>query len=200
MSKMRHHVAVHILHSNRGVEDSRLVHPIGLNPCGFCGGDDCETVMRIKRTGTPQITSSCKYYTNINFDDKITDQTPSTNVPIECLLCKAAKGERSCTIWKYNAMNHLLMEHIEVKNNQSKSSVLPIPPRMKMAMYISKVEEEEKKLGVELCRTLEARESLQLPGSDDIELAKIEEKEAERKRERSDTVTSKGRPGKKKRK
>ena len=68
---------------------------------------------------------------------------------------------------------------------------------MKMAMYISKV--EEVKLGVELCRTLEAHESLQLPGSDDIELAKIEEKEAERKRVRSDTVTSKGRPGKKKR-
>jgi hypothetical protein len=47
---------------------------------------------------------------------------------------------------------------------------------------------------------LEARERLQLPGSDDIELAKIEEQEAEKKRGRSDTVTSKGRPGKKKRK
>ena len=70
---------------------------------------------------------------------------------------------------------------------------------MKMAMYISKV--EEAKLGVELCRTLEARERLHLPGSDDVELAKIEEQEAEKKRGRSDTVAStKGRPGKKKRK
>lgn len=195
MSKMRHHVAVHILHSNRGIEDPSLVHPIGLNPCGFCGGNECETIMRIKRTGTSEITSSCKYYTNINFDENITDQTPSKNVPIECLLCKAANRERLCAIWKYNVMNHLLMEHIEVKNNRP--SVLPNPPRMKMAMYISKV--EEAKLGVELNRTLEARERLQLPGSDDIELAKIEEQEAEKKRRRSDTVTSKGRPGKKKR-
>ena len=67
-----------------------------------------------------------------------------------------------------------------------------------MEMYISKV--EEAKLGVELSRTLEARERLQLPGSDDVELAKIEEQEAEKKRVRSDTVTSKGRPVKKKRK
>jgi hypothetical protein len=193
VSKMRHHVAIHILHSNRGKEDPSLAHPVGLNPCGFCGGDECETIMQIKQTGTAEITSSCKYYTNINFDEKITDQTPSKNVPIECLLCKAANQKRSCTIWKYNAMNHLLMEHIEVKNNRS--SVLPIPPRMKIAMHISKT--EEAKLGVELCRTLEAREKLLLPGSDDIEVAKIEEQEAEKKRGRSDTVASKGRPGKK---
>lgn len=78
-----------------------------------------------------EITSSCKYYTNIDFNKKITDQMPSKNVPFECLLCKATSGrEHSCTIWKYNAMNHLLMEHIEVKNNQS--SVLLIPPWMKM--------------------------------------------------------------------
>lgn len=146
--------------------------------------------------GTSEITSSCKYYTNINFNEKIMDQMPSKNVPIKCLLCKAVSWhECLCMIWKYNAMNHLLMEHIEVKNNQS--SVLPIPPQMKMAMYISR--DEEVKLGVELCQTLEVCERLLLPGINDVELAKIEEQEAEKKRGRSDIIVSKGQPGKKKR-
>lgn len=51
---------------------------------------------------------------------------------------------------------------------------------MKMAIYISR--DEEAKLGVELCQMLEACERLLLLGSDDVELAKIEEQEARKKK------------------
>jgi hypothetical protein len=91
------------------------------------------------------------------------------------------------------------MEHIEVKNNRLSASNPSKNENIKVYFESWGSKAGSLGLGVELCRTLEARERLLLPGNDDIEVAKIEEQEAEKKRGRSDTVpvASKGRPGKK---
>ncbi|KAJ7691246.1 hypothetical protein B0H14DRAFT_2242564, partial [Mycena olivaceomarginata] len=43
LREMRNHVARHILLCMRGVMETNLIKPVGLNPCGFCGLDGCFT-------------------------------------------------------------------------------------------------------------------------------------------------------------
>ncbi|KAJ7932253.1 hypothetical protein B0H13DRAFT_1561575, partial [Mycena leptocephala] len=113
----RHHVAMHILLSLRSVQEEGLDNPIGSEPCGYCGLDGCfSQLLDPKHPKKPvSIKSSCRYhYAGMNYKAaKIPAKcSPSTNVPIYCALCppNPISGEPQ-TIWKYNAMHHIVVEH-----------------------------------------------------------------------------------------
>ena len=90
---------------------------IGENPCGFYGLDGCFTSLLEKKSGNSiklTITSNCLYhyehmqYKNATVSSK---NMPYTNVPIHCPLCLSSFSENPQTIWKYNALYHLISEH-----------------------------------------------------------------------------------------
>jgi hypothetical protein len=113
---------------------------------------------------------------------------PCTNVPIHCRLCPplTISGELR-TIWKYNAIYHLLTDHSQdASNADSEKTVLPkIPGQMAVDMFISS--EEEGFLSIPLVATNQYRaDNLNnLQNSDDIEEIK-----EEIKRERAPTVSA----------
>ncbi|KAJ7842440.1 hypothetical protein B0H14DRAFT_2233202, partial [Mycena olivaceomarginata] len=117
LNRMRHHVARHILLALRGIEEEGLQNSVGLEPCGFCGLDGCFTqIINAKHPKEPpSIQSNCRYhYTGMNYKvaKKAAKTSPSTNVPIHCALClpNRLSGEPH-TIWKYNAMYHIVEKH-----------------------------------------------------------------------------------------
>ena len=62
-------------------------------------------------------------------------QQSSLNVPIHCPLCPPAVSGDALTIWKYNALYHLISEH-------SSGSTPPlIPGQLLVQMFITKEEE-----------------------------------------------------------
>ena len=133
--------------------------------------------MLIKRTCTSEITSSRKYYTNINFNDEnITNQIPSKNVPIECLLCKAASREPQTFVYDLEIECHETTQATRGTHGDQawRSRIFASNPYIDDENGNVYIEKSRSQAGVKLCRTLEARERLLLPKSDD-ELAKIEE-------------------------
>ena len=86
---------------------------LGLEPRGFCGGDEC--TIRLDSTGHGEdlkIISSCCYaYSSFNYKRaKLpTKSSPCTNIPIVCSFCNSPTGSRS--IWKYNAIAHMAVNH-----------------------------------------------------------------------------------------
>src|ERR1700676_3995633 len=99
---------------------------------------------------------------------------PCTNVPIHCSLCPAAVSGDPPTIWKYNALYHLISEH------SSGSTPPSIPGQLLVQMFITK--EEEKALGISEHNTVDWRRQNNIPDSDVFELGKT--------RKRSDTVST----------
>jgi hypothetical protein len=89
---------------------------IGALPCGFCGLDStCQTQLTVKKGGVLSISSTCPYhYDKMQYKaaQEPTKTSPCTNLPIHCQLCPpmGISGEPR-TIWKYNAIYHLLSEH-----------------------------------------------------------------------------------------
>ncbi|KAJ7023838.1 hypothetical protein C8F04DRAFT_969797 [Mycena alexandri] len=66
-------------------------HPVGSEPCGFCGLDGCSTqLLDVKHPKKPvSIKSSCPYhYSRMNYKKAMVASrtSPLTNVPIHCLL------------------------------------------------------------------------------------------------------------------
>ncbi|KAH6910032.1 hypothetical protein BKA70DRAFT_1046415, partial [Coprinopsis sp. MPI-PUGE-AT-0042] len=87
-------------------------------PCGFCGLDGCATqLIKAGKTGKPSfsIKSQCQYrYTRLQYKNTSTfnpAKPTCTNVPIHCPLCPRAISGHPRTIWKYNAVMHLLTNH-----------------------------------------------------------------------------------------
>jgi hypothetical protein len=76
-------------------------------------------------------------------------------VPIYCPLCPTAVFGDPPTIWKYNALYHLISEH------SSGSTPPSIPGQLLVQMFITK---EERALGI--------RQN-NIPGSDGIQLGPI---------------------------
>ncbi|KAF8155394.1 hypothetical protein B0H34DRAFT_849557 [Crassisporium funariophilum] len=167
---------------------SKMRGHIGALPCGFCGLDStCQTQLAMKKSGGTSISSTCSYhYEKMQYKaaQDPTKTSPCTNVPIHCQLCPplGISGEPR-TIWKYNAMYHLLSEHPADGIFGSDSTLLPkIPGAMMVDMFISL--KEENFLKVAEAATLKNRQTYTLPGSDDIEAIK-----EDMKRERAPTVS-----------
>ena len=109
--------------------------------------------------------------------------TPCTNVPIHCPLCPPTLSGEPRTIWKYNALSHLICEHPEPIPGIPNTYKLPkIPGQLLVDMFTS--QKEEMLMAVEEERTRRYRSENELPGSDDIEVIK-----EITKRERAETLS-----------
>ena len=115
---------------------------IGENPCGFCGLNDCLTSLLEKKAGNSikfTITSNCPYYYEcMQYKNAAvsSNNMPCTNIPIHCPVCPLSFSGNPQTIWKYNALYHLISEH-------SSSGIIPeIPGELLVKMFIHKTEEE----------------------------------------------------------
>jgi hypothetical protein len=103
---------------------------------------------------------------------------PCTNVPIHCPLCPTSVSGNPQTIWKYNALYHLITEH-------SNDGIVPeIPGELLVKMFIHR--KEETALGIGEDYIHKWRRENNIPDSDG--LAAI--MEDQQKRGRSDTVST----------
>ena len=153
LNKMRNHVGSHILHSLCEIEDPKecRLQPVGENPCGFCGQGSCFTQLKAKKHGGLSITSNCSYhYAGMNYKAaaQFSKSLPCTNVPIHCPLCPTAISGDPQTIWKYNALYHLISEH-------STGGPPLIPGELLVQIFITK--EEERALGIQERATINWR-------------------------------------------
>ena len=183
---MRNHVGGHILHTFRESDapDECTLQSVGDNTCGFCGLYGCLTQLLEKKGGGIIITSNCKYhYAQMQYKAaaKFSRSSPCTNVPFHCPICPTSVSKAPQTIWKYNALLHLISEH-------STGSTPPTIPRQLLPhMHITR-EEEEKALGIKEEVTAAWREENDIPGTESLlEMAEAEEMQ---KRGRSDTVST----------
>jgi len=92
------------------------IHPLipmqlGLEPCGFCGGDECTVKLTSIENGCPKIVSSCRYAYSFNYKSakQPSRSSPCTNIPIVCPFCSSSNGVHF--IWKYNAISHTTVNH-----------------------------------------------------------------------------------------
>ncbi|KAK7037056.1 hypothetical protein R3P38DRAFT_2517108 [Favolaschia claudopus] len=168
LNGMRSHVGKHILMSLRGVPEPGLLQPVGSEPCGFCGREGCFTqlINTNHPKKPPSILSSCPYhYSGMNYRkaQTSTKTSPSTNVPILCSLCLPNNNvsRDQPTIWKYNAMYHVIVVH-----SLHKDTVEPIPPAFMKELFIRRVEEEA--LGIAAAQTTQWRQDNQIPDSDQL--------------------------------
>ena len=95
----------------------------------------------------------------------------STMHKCNCPLCSTAVSGDPSTIWKYNALYHLISEH------SSGSTPPSIPGQLLVQIFI--IKEEEKALGISEHNTVDWRRQNNIPDSDVFELGKT--------RKRSDT-------------
>jgi len=179
LNKMRNHVGSHILHALRNTKDPKVCHlsSVGENPCGFCGQDNCFTQLKLKKPTGLSIASNCPYhYSGMQYKKaaEFSKSVPCTNVPIHCPLCPTAVSGDPPTIWKYNALYHLISEH------SSGSTPPSIPGQLLVQIFITK--EEEKALGISEHKTTDWRRQNNIPDSDGIEFGQT--------RKRSDTVST----------
>ena len=184
ISQMRPHVGKHILLSIRSVADPGC-RDLSLDPCGWCGLEGCLTQLRLgPKLGSSSLESNCQFHWKALKHKDIVEpskEAPCTNIPIHCRLCSTSITGQAKTIWKYNAVFHLISEHAGFSGN-----IPSIPVGMLLDMFIRKA--EEKYLGISDDLTIKAREEHQIPGSDGLlELAGV--KEELQKRSRANTVT-----------
>ena len=150
---------------------------VGENPCGFCGQDNCLTQLKLKKNGSYSIASNCPYhYSGMHYKKaaKFSTIVPCTNVPIHCPLCPTAVSGDPPTIWKYNALYHLISEH------SSGSTPPSIPGQLLVQIFITK--EEKKALGILEHDTVDWRRQNNIPDSEGLEFGQT--------RKRSDTVST----------
>ncbi|KAJ7088238.1 hypothetical protein C8R43DRAFT_908771 [Mycena crocata] len=110
----RAHVGEHILKAMRCVPESNLYEQVQLpNPCGFCGRAGC-TVEVAKAGQSFKTTSSCirQHPFSYGHAKKFTPTTPSTNVPLPCILCDVVPPRKTPpAFWKYSILAHIQSEH-----------------------------------------------------------------------------------------
>jgi hypothetical protein len=102
------------------------------------------------RDGVETVTSTCEYhYENMSYKaaKKSSKNAPCTNVPIHCSLCPLSVSREPQTIWKYNAINHLLISHSDEDPTQAGKYKLPvIPGDLMMDMFVTRQEEQWMKI------------------------------------------------------
>lgn len=185
INQMRPHVGQHILYSIREIDNPKdLTQDLSLDPCGWCGLEGCLTQLRLGQRGSSMIESNCIYHwKGLKHKDikEPSEEAPCTNIPIHCLLCPKSITGQAKTVWKYNAVFHLISEHASVNGK------LPsIPPEMLLDMFIRKAEETY--LGISEEQTIQSRNDLEIPNSDGLlEIEGVQEEV--KRRDRSHTVT-----------
>ena len=138
---------------------------IGEDPCVFCGPDGCLTQLHAKKKGSLSVASSCTYHyaaTNYKAAAKFSKSVPCTNVPVHCPVCPTSVSGKPQTIWKYNAMYHLIHEH-SIDGSSS-----PIPGQLLIHILITK--EEEVTLGISEPVTIVWRKENNIPDNDGFEI------------------------------
>lgn len=146
-------------------------------PCGFCGIDGCSTKL-IKANITsistgPIIISDCIYHHEA-MDYKAAaagrvKNATCSNVPIHCHLCSLSPEGEPRTIWKYNAIMHVLLEHEVFHPNDPDQHILPkIPFEMQVEIHIPR--SEELAFGIAVEHTREVRSKFGLLDSEDLPL------------------------------
>jgi hypothetical protein len=186
ISEMRNHVGAHILKAQRGVADFSLIVgkevssfrsytitmtinflQIGINPCGWCGNEQCKTRLTVTGNST-KITSDCEYhYQNMKYRLAMTstDQTPCTNVPLNCPMCPP----QSDTFWKYGFISHIADRHL---TESIELPSLDISLDLWVTTHISKW--EEFRMGIPTFKTDEWRVSNEFPDSDVVQIIRDE--------------------------
>lgn len=170
LSAMRGHVGRHILHALRNSPYTGIRHgnKLGNNPCGFCGRDGCITLLRSRpnapRNTAPTILSTCDYhYDRMQYGTarKFSKSSPCTNVPIHCELCPQSAIGDACTIWKYNALQHIWDEHT------SDGALPDLSPQLWIDLFITRAEEVA--LGILEEGTTAYRKKMMHPESDALQ-------------------------------
>ncbi|KAJ7498376.1 hypothetical protein B0H11DRAFT_1856325 [Mycena galericulata] len=185
LSAMRNHVGHHILFALHERSDPKPTKTrVGADPCGFCGRDGCYTQLVIAG-GSSKITSNCGYhYSKMNYKaaKNCTQNSPCTNIPIHRPLCPRSASGNPRTIWKYNAIYHLISEHTE------ENKELPaIPAQFTIDTFIRRQEEEW--MGITAQETDRYRELNHIPDSDAVDVMTEGQKRA---RERSESQSTGG--------
>ena len=141
---------------------------MGVNPCGWCGKEECKTQLTVTGNST-KITSDCAYhYQNMKYRNAMTstNQSPCTNVPLNCPMCP----QSNITFWKYGFISHITDRHL------TESIELPdldhFPLDLWVTTHISKW--EEFRMGIPTLKTSEWRDSNEFPDSDVIQIIRDE--------------------------
>jgi len=102
---------------------------------------------------------------------------PCTNIPIHCPVFPLSFSGNPQTIWKYNALYHLISEH-------SSNGIIPeIPGELLVKMFIHK--EEEEALGIDKKAAERYRRDNKIPDSDGFAMIMLRDK-----RGRSETMST----------
>jgi hypothetical protein len=118
---------------------------------------------------------------------KSSKNAPCTNVPIHCPLCPPSVSREPQTIWKYNAINHLLISHSDEDPTQTgKYKVPAIPGDLMMDMFVTR--QEEQWMNINPKATMIFCRENNIPSSDGLESYVIQDEERQ-KRDRSNTLT-----------
>ena len=118
---------------------------------------------------------------------KSSKHAPCTNVPIHCPLCPPSVSRDPQTIWKYNAINHLLISHSDEDPTQTGKYKAPaIPGELMMDMFVTR--QEEQWMNIDPDATTTFRREHDIPSSDGLESYVIQDEERQ-KRDRSNTLT-----------
>lgn len=119
------------------------------NPCGFCGRAGCGVDM-VKSGKTFKTTSSClrQHPFAYGHAKKYSAATPSTNVPVACVLCDIIPPRKTHpAFWKYSILSHIQSEHPRF---WSDLTGLPVNLDQEFANKIAISREELDALGIAL--------------------------------------------------
>ena len=101
--------------------------------------------------------------------------------------CPPSVSRQPQTIWKYNAINHLLISHSDEDPTQTgKYQVPAIPGDLMMDMFMTR--QEEQWMNISPSATTTFRRENNIPSSDGLENYVIQDEERQ-KRDRSNTLT-----------
>ncbi|KAJ3885081.1 hypothetical protein GG344DRAFT_59756, partial [Lentinula edodes] len=87
---------------------------VGLEPCGFCGQDECITTLKFTKDENPRLSTNCPYhYEGMHYTEPVntSKKVKCTNTPIHCSLCSPSATGVTQTIWKYNFHIHIAEAH-----------------------------------------------------------------------------------------
>ena len=132
---------------------------LGLELCGFCGGDGCAVKLDHTRHDHFKVVSSCHYaYSSLNYESTklVSKSSPCTNIPIVCPFCSSSASDRPHFIWKYNTIAHMTVNH----PNE------PLPLELLAQIHISHMETEYMKVDLDAMKSY--RELHNLMDSDDL--------------------------------
>ena len=171
---------------------------IGETPCGFCGGDECSTVMTTNRSHR-SITSNCPSRYEFRYGSVKSTKSACTNVPIHCPHCD--HQSHRLTLWKYNAIHHIETVHSDLVALGTSA----LDQNLLLDIQIGR--EEERKIGIpnESAEEFRGIHHILLLGSEDISSiesknkpVKSESKRLKRTRAVLDSPNASGIPTKRK--